>query len=125
MHRIEVNVQTNEQTTILLTEEEINELQNLPISLPPANYLAFWDALLVSTVYSSIRTQSMTSLPMNTLATEFIALLGDAKAGRPNETAIQASMSAIFGTGTFTEEDLDEFKEALAAGLLDSVYTLE
>jgi hypothetical protein len=29
------------------------------------------------------RTQSMASLPMNTLATEFIALLGDAKAGRP------------------------------------------
>jgi hypothetical protein len=36
----------------------------------------------------------MASLPMNTLATEFIALLGDAKAGRPNEAAIQASMGS-------------------------------
>jgi hypothetical protein len=63
---------------------------------PPPSYAAFWDALLASTVYGSIRTQSMASLPMNTLATEFIALLGDAKAGRPNEAAIQASMSAVF-----------------------------
>jgi hypothetical protein len=72
---------------------------------PPPSYTAFWDALLASTVYGSIRTQSMASLPMNTLATEFIALLGDAKAGRPNEAAIQASMSAVFATGTFTEAD--------------------
>jgi hypothetical protein len=52
---------------------------------PPPSYTAFWDALLASTVYGSIRTQSMASLPMNTLATEFIALLGDAKAGTPTK----------------------------------------
>jgi hypothetical protein len=66
----------------------------------------------------------MASLPMNTLATEFIALLGDAKAGRPNEVAIQASMSAVFATGTFTEGDAEEFTAALAAGLLDDIYSL-
>jgi hypothetical protein len=88
------------------------------------NYRLFWDALLASTVYGSIRTQSMASLPMNTLATEFIALLGDAKAGRPNEAAIQASMSAIFTTGTFTTADAAEFTAALAAGLLDDIYSL-
>ena len=98
-----------------------------PAPPPPApgpDYLAFWDALMVSTVYGSIRAQSMASLPMNTLATEFIALLGDAKAGRPNEAAIQASMSAVFATGTFTEDDAAEFTAALAAGLLDDIYTL-
>lgn len=93
--------------------------------LPPTpDYVTFWDALLASTVYGSIRTQSMASLPMNTLATEFIALLGDAKAGRANEAAIQASMSAVFATGTFTETDAEEFTAALAAGYLDDTYTL-
>jgi len=91
---------------------------------PPPIYTAFWDALLASTVYGSIRTQSMASLPMNTLATEFIALLGDAKAGHPNEAAIQASMSAVFATGTFTEAEAEEFTDALAVGLLDDIYTL-
>jgi hypothetical protein len=93
--------------------------------LPPTpSYTAFWDALLASTVYGSIRTQSMASLPMNTLATEFIAMLGDAKAGRPSEAAIQASMSAVFATGIFTEDDAEEFTAALAAGYLDDTYTL-
>jgi hypothetical protein len=98
-----------------------------PAPAPPPtspSYTAFWDALVASTVYASIRTQSMASLPMNTLATEFIALLGDAKAGRPNEAAIQASMSAVFATGTFTEADAEEFTAALAAGLLTDIYSL-
>ena len=91
---------------------------------PTPSYTAFWNALLASTVYGSIRTQSMASLPMNTLATEFITLLGDAKAGRPNEAAIQASMSAVFATGTFTTTDAEEFTAALAVGLLDDIYSL-
>ena len=105
--------------------EEGNTPEPAPAPPPtPPSYTAFWDALLISTVYGSIRTQSMASLPMNTLATEFIALLGDAKAGRPNEAAIQASMSAVFSTGTFTEADAEEFTAALAAGYLDDTYTL-
>jgi hypothetical protein len=124
MNRIEVNVITGEQQNIPLTPEEIAELQSRPVPPPPPSYTAFWDALIASSVYASIRTQSMASLPMNTLATEFIALLGDAKAGRPNEAAIQASMSAVFSTGTFTTADAEEFTKALAAGYLDGTYTL-
>jgi hypothetical protein len=89
-----------------------------------ADYPAFWDSLLAGTVYSAIRTQSMASLPMNTLATEFIALLGDAKAGRPNEAAIQASMEAILATGTFTQDHLAELQAALATGRIETIYTL-
>jgi hypothetical protein len=99
----------------------------LPAPEPPApgpDYLAFWDALMGSTVYGSIREQSFVSLPMNTLATEFIALIGDAKAGRANEAAIQASMAAILATGTFTEAHISELGAALAAGNLDGIYTL-
>ena len=98
-----------------------------PAPAPPApgpDYLAFWDALMVSSVYASIREQSFVSLPMNTLATEFIALIGDAKAGRANEDAIQESVDAILTTGTFTEDQLIELATALAAGNLDDIYVL-
>jgi hypothetical protein len=88
------------------------------------NYRLFWESLVASTVYAAIREQSFVSLPMNTLATEFIALIGDAKAGRPNEAAIQASMAAILSTGTFTEGHLAELQAALAAGGLQDIYTL-
>ena len=105
--------------------EEGNTPLPAPEPPPPGpDYLAFWDALMASTVYASIREQSFVSLPMNTLATEFIALLGDAKAGRPNEAAIQQSMNAILATGTFTEEQLVELQGALVAGHLDGVYSL-
>ena len=100
----------------------------LPAPAPPApgpDYIAFWDALTASTIYAAIREQSFISLPMNTLATELIALLGDAKAGRANEAAIQQSMNAILATGTFTEVQLAELQTSLVAGHLDSIYTLE
>jgi hypothetical protein len=99
----------------------------LPAAPPPPpapDYLAFWDALMASSVYASIREQSMASLPMNTLATEFIALMGDAKAGRANTIAIQASISAILTTGTFTLEQLAELGDALDAGNLSAVLSL-
>ena len=96
-----------------------------PAPAPPGpDYIAFWDALTTSTIYAAIRTQSMASLPMNTLATELIALLGDAKAGRANEVAIQASMAAILTTGTFTAAQLTELQTALVAGHLDDIYSL-
>ena len=99
----------------------------LPAPSPPApgpDYIAFWDALTTSTIYTAIREQSFVSLPMNTLATEFIALIGDAKAGRANEAAIQQSMGAILTTGTFTEAHLEELGAALVAGNLDDIYSL-
>lgn len=106
----------------LVTEEiEARRLQELRSQ---ANYLAFWDALVSSSVYDAIREQSFVSLPMNTLATEFIALLGDAKAGRPNEAAIQASMEAILATGTFSDAQLVELAEALEVGKLNGIYTV-
>ena len=110
-----------------LTDAELAEVLDpgTPVyATPTPNYIAFWDALTTSTIYAAIRTQSMASLPMNTLATEFIALIGDAKAGRANETAIQASMAAILTTGTFTAAQLTELQTALVAGHLESIYAL-
>jgi hypothetical protein len=105
--------------------EEGNEPLPAPPPPPPGpDYLAFWEALMSSSVYASIREQSFTSLPMNTLATEFIALIGDAKAGRPNETLIQQSIIAILETGTFTEEHLIELQEALEVGHLENIYKI-
>ena len=124
MDRIEIDVITGEQVIIPLTEEEIAERASRPIPPLPTSYVAFWDALTASTIYAAIREQSFTSLPMNTLATELIALLGDAKAGRPNEAAIQQSMGAILATGTFTEAQLAELGAALATGNLDGIYAL-
>jgi hypothetical protein len=109
----------------LVWKAEGNTPLPAPAPAPPGpDYIAFWDALTTSTIYTAIREQSFTSLPMNTLATELIALLGDAKAGRANEVAIQQSMAAILTTGTFTAVQLTELQTALVAGHLESIFTL-
>ena len=111
-----------------LTDAELALALNpgiLAVDPPPSpSYLAFWDALTAGTVYAAIREQSFVSLPMNTLATEFIALMGDAKAGRPNEAAIQQSMESILTTGTFTEAHLIELQAALDTGNIGGIYVL-
>jgi len=103
---------------------------NTPLPVPPPpppapDYFTFWESLLQTNAYQSIRTQSASSLLMNTAATEFIALIGDAKMGRPLEPAIQASIVTVLSAGTFTEAELLEFQAALVAGNLDTIYTLE
>jgi hypothetical protein len=124
MYRISVNVQADQQELLSLTTEEIDEIQSRPQPAPAPNYLAFWDALVTSTIYSSIREQSPTSLPINTLVTEFIALMGDAKAGRPNEAFIQQSIGAITTAGIFTEIHLNELQAALEIGNLDNIFAI-
>jgi hypothetical protein len=91
---------------------------------PPPSYTAFWEVLLATDVYQAIRGQAAISLAMNTAATEFIALLGDAKAGRVYEAAIQSSIDSILDNGTFTEDDLDQFQSLLELGNLDDIYTV-
>jgi hypothetical protein len=111
-----------------LTDAERAEVENPGTPAPPTpptpDYQAFWEGLMTSSLYTAIREQSMVSLPVNTLGTEFIALLGDAKAGRPYEAAIQQSMAAILQTGSFTPEQLVELQAVLVAANLDSIYTL-
>jgi hypothetical protein len=92
---------------------------------PVADYMAFWDALLVSSVYQSIRSQALKNPAVLVACTEFIAAIGDAKMGRPNVMAIQACIYYLLSAGTFTEAELQELGTLLAAGNLQDTYVLE
>jgi len=87
-----------------------------------ADYIGFSDALLVSAAYGSIRTAAKTSLAVNVVATELLALLGDAKAGRVQETAIQSSLTELNTEVPLTQDDRDELNGLFAAFNLP--YTL-
>jgi hypothetical protein len=97
------------------TEEEL---------LAQCNYYAFWDALLISNVYQTIRAQAIQSLNVNTCCTEFIAAISDAKAGRANKNAIQACITLLMIALTLTTEETSELESVMAAGSLDKVYKL-
>lgn len=91
---------------------------------PQPDYMAFWDALLVSSVYQSIRAQALTTPAVLVACTEFIAAIGDAKIGRPNVPAVQTCIDYLLAAATLSEAELAEMQSLLEAGHLESVYKL-
>ena len=69
-------------------------------------YQQFWDKLLNTTAYTTIKTAATQSLQANTIATEFIALMSDAKAGRANVEKIQEALTEIVSGIAFNAEEL-------------------
>jgi hypothetical protein len=92
----------------------------------PSNldYLGFWDNLLISNVYQSIRSQALTTPAVLVACTEFIASFSDAKAGRANVPAIQACIDYLMQAGTFNQTEIDELNSLLVDNGLDQLFTI-
>jgi hypothetical protein len=88
------------------------------------NYQAFWEGLINTSAYSTIKATASQSLEVNTVATEFIALLGDAKNGRANVEKIQEILLEIVENIPFSEEELEEIQEIFVNSGMFAVYTL-
>lgn len=88
------------------------------------DYMAFWVALITSPYYSRVKMEAATSLPENVAATEFIALLGDAKAGMPLVPAIQASLDSLLSLIVATPEEQVFLTELFTSTGLEGKYTL-
>ncbi len=88
-------------------------------------YQQFWNSLLNTTAYTTIKTAATQSLQANTITTEFIALMSDAKAGRANVEKIQEVLTEIVSGIAFTEEELAEIQAAFTQSGMFAVYTLE
>lgn len=88
-------------------------------------YQQFWDKLLDTDAYTTIKTASTQSLQANTLATEFIALMSDAKRGQANIVKIQEVLTDIISGIAFTAEELAEIQTAFTQSGMFVIYTLE
>jgi hypothetical protein len=89
------------------------------------NYQKFWDLLLDTDAYTKIKSVSSQSLEANTLATEFIALMSDAKRVQANVEKIQQILTQIISGIPFTPEELGEIQEAFTESGMYAVYTLQ
>ena len=103
---------------------EGNTPEDPPVQPPAPDYIAFWDSLLISNVYQTIRTQALTSPAVLVAVTESLASLQDAKAGRPNVPAIQASINNLLAAGTFSQQDLAELGQLFVDANLQDTFTL-
>jgi hypothetical protein len=87
-------------------------------------YQTFWDLLLDTNAYTKIKLIASQSLAANTLATEFIALINDAKRGEANIKKIQQVLSEIILNIPFTEEEFVEIQEIFTKSGMFAIYTL-
>ena len=88
------------------------------------NYDKFWTDLLDADVYTTMKTAASSALAANTLLTEFIALLDDAKRGDANITKMQASITGILAGITFSTDELAELQTLFDSTGMSAVYTL-
>ena len=88
------------------------------------NYDEFWTDLLDTDVYVTMKTAASSALAANTLLTEFIALLDDAKRERANITKMQASITGILAGITFSADELAELQTLFDSTGMSAVYTL-
>ena len=125
--------------TLSFDVEEIDEYNKQK----RVDYKQFWNSLVngvnvVSTdeneeitpansggiAYQKIKNSAKVSLEANVAATEFIALLSDAKSGDANVEKIQGSLLEILSAISFTAEELAEIQQAFTESGMFAVYTL-
>jgi hypothetical protein len=88
------------------------------------NYIILWDLLLTSTVYTKLKEASKVSIEINTLVTEFLILLADAKFGIEKREPIQNSINEILAINALEVEDLAELQSIFVQANLAPYYTL-
>ena len=99
---------------------------NLPVAaVPRPDWIAFYDTILITTAFQSVRTQALSSLPLTLAVVEFSAAVSDAKAGRPNLPAIGAAIGNIMAVATLSPEELTQLYQAgVNASLPDELLAL-
>lgn len=88
------------------------------------DYISFWVGLISSEYYMKVRAGASTSLPVNVVATEFIALIGDAKNGLRMEPLIQLGFDELLSLVPANETDQEYLELLLKNTGLSSIYTL-
>ena len=114
-HSYEWNTKTREFD---VTELNVFEKRNR------VNYQKFWDELIQTSAYLTIKESASQSLAINTLATEFIALISDAKNSHANVEKIQEAFTNIMTNISFTSEELEEIELIFIKSGMFAVYTL-
>ena len=89
------------------------------------DYMSFWVGLITSDYYAKVKVAASTDLATNTSATEFIALLGDAKAGARIEPILQLSFNELLSLVPANATDQAFLDYLLETTGLSTVYDIQ
>lgn len=116
-HLIEWNTETRDWDLTEFTYQE---------KLLTIDYKKFWKDLTSTNAYKKIKELSKQSLEVNTVVTEFISLISDAKVDRQdaNVEKIQECIFEILSGIQFSDEELLEIENAYTNSGMFAVYSL-
>jgi tRNA U34 5-carboxymethylaminomethyl modifying enzyme MnmG/GidA len=100
---------------------EENDIENIKSKI---DYNAFWNDLNETSIYDKIREESMTSLSVNTVATELITLFSNIKYNSNKVNRIKSCLDFIFANIEFTEVELQEIQEIFVGTGMHYQYTI-
>ena len=120
---------THSYTWYRPTMEFIVEEKSLEQKISQIDYNGFWNDFSETSAYDRIREGAMTSLPVNTVATELIALFADIKNNIINNNIIKVNriqncLDFIFANIEFTEKELLEIQEIFIGTGMHYQYTI-
>lgn len=122
--KLEWDGDKKEYVKVQLSQEEIEE-RRLSTLRQLIDYQRFYDGLLINKAYQKIRQTATQNLKVTVACTEFIAAIGDAKAGRPNENAIQSCIFNITDLVVFTAEEKSGLVSLMEETGMSGIYRLE
>jgi hypothetical protein len=91
---------------------------------PQPDYQLLYNSILGSSVYQAIRAAATESLPLTLACVEFVAAMGDAKAGNPNIPALQACMGNILQLVNLHVEQKDALRGYIADAHLQNTFVI-
>ena len=132
--RAAVRTAHEDRKTAINACANVDELQALDLPAWPekaeeageatCDYRGFYNALLLSAVYQTIRNQAISTPAVTVACTEFVAAMADAKNAQVNTAALQATINLLMAAVTLTAEERAELEAVMAAYSLDALYTL-
>lgn len=115
------NVITNPKELVNNEESElwpVYELKEYP------NHSLFWDSFVNSVIYTKIKQQALTSLPITVISAELISLFADAKLGNVKVQFIQEALTNLLQNLVLEQEDYVLIQNLLVQSKLDTLYSI-
>jgi hypothetical protein len=88
------------------------------------NHGLFWDSLVSSSIYTKIKEQALTSLPITVISAELISLFADAKVGNVKVELIQDALTKLLENLVLEEQDYIQIQNLLIISKLNTLYNI-
>jgi len=109
---------------VITKSEEQLRAEEFALATSGIDYASFWKALIQSVFYTRIKQEASLSLTVNTLCTELIAVIMDARLGQADPLLLRDLMGQLLSVIRFDVDELDGLYAALVSGGMQRFFVI-